>query len=192
MFIRARYGHGGRIGYDREWRASKDVAGGGELIDQGVHVIDLIRHVTGEEFNAAIGFVETMFWNMEVEDNAFVTLKNNKNQVAQFHVSCTSWKNTFSFEIFCKTGQISINGLGRSYGIETLTFYKMRPEMGVPDTFTFSWEDGVDRSWEREFLDLFDAIETGRKPNGDVTDALASVKIVHDIYDWSNKHKVGP
>jgi predicted dehydrogenase len=190
MFIRARYGHGARLNYNTEWRASREIAGGGELIDQGVHIIDLIRYITKEEFDSAIGFNETMFWNMEVEDNAFVTLKNKKNQVAQFHVSCTSWKNTFSFEIFCKTGQISINGLGRSYGIETLTFYKMKPEMGIPDVCEYSWPD-EDRSWELEFLDLFDAIKNDREPNGNIYDALESVKLVHKIYDWSKKFSEG-
>ncbi len=190
MFIRARYGHGARLNYDKEWRASKDLAGGGELLDQGVHIIDLIRYISKEEFNIAIGFNETMFWNMEVEDNAFVTLKNEKDQLAQFHVSCTSWKNTFSFEIFCKTGQISINGLGGSYGVETLTFYKMKPEMGIPDMLEYSWP-GEDRSWELEFLDLFDAIENKREPNGNIHDALESVKIVHKIYEWSKKFGEG-
>lgn len=190
MFIRARYGHGGRLHYDKEWRARKKVAGGGELIDQGVHVIDLIRHITKEEFETTIGFTETMFWNMEVEDNAFVTLKNKKNQVAHFHVSCTSWKNAFSFEIFGRTGEISINGLGRSYGPETMTLYKMKPEMGPPDVYEYSWPD-EDRSWELEFLDLFDAIENQREPNGTLHDALKSVKIIHAIYEWNNNFKNG-
>jgi predicted dehydrogenase len=41
MFLRARYGHGGRVGYDKEWRADPKLSGGGELIDQGIHLIDL-------------------------------------------------------------------------------------------------------------------------------------------------------
>ena len=47
MFIRGRYGHGGRVGYDREWRADPALSGGGELIDQGVHLIDLSRWFLG-------------------------------------------------------------------------------------------------------------------------------------------------
>nr|MDO8118423.1 Gfo/Idh/MocA family oxidoreductase [Candidatus Sigynarchaeota archaeon] len=190
MFIRACYGHGARLNYNKEWRAHADIAGGGELIDQGVHVIDLIRYFTQEEFEIAVGFSENLFWDMEVEDNAFVLLKNHKNQVAQFHASCTSWKNAFSFEIFCKTGQININGLGRSYGTETLTFYKMKPEMGVPDAVEYSWP-GDDQSWELEFLDLFDAIENDREPNGTIHDALESVKLVYKIYDWNKNFNKG-
>ena len=48
MFIRARYGHGGRVGYDREWRADPNLSGGGELIDQGVHLIDLAGWFLGD------------------------------------------------------------------------------------------------------------------------------------------------
>ena len=48
MFLRGRYGHGGRKGYDREWRANPALSGGGELIDQGVHLIDLAGWFLGD------------------------------------------------------------------------------------------------------------------------------------------------
>lgn len=185
MFIRARYGHGGRLGYDKEWRAKKEIAGGGELLDQGVHIIDLSRYFIGE-FQSAIGYCNTFFWDMEVEDNSFVLLKTKKGQIAQLHASCTQWKNIFSMEIFCRTGQINIDGLGRSYGKETLTFYKMKPEMGIPDKFVYDWD--TDDSWEKEYANLLDSIENDKEPNGSLYDALAALKIVFDVYDWNKKH----
>src|SRR5205814_4241905 len=75
MFVRARYGHGGRIGYEREWRANPQISGGGELIDQGVHVIDLARWFLGE-FRTADGVATTYFWKLPVVDNAFLMLRN--------------------------------------------------------------------------------------------------------------------
>lgn len=91
MFIRGRYGHGGRVGYDQEWRAKPELSGGGELIDQGPHLIDLSRWFLGE-FTDISGFAHTYFWNMPVDDNGFLILKTKSNQVAFLHASCTEWK----------------------------------------------------------------------------------------------------
>src|SRR5580658_2040665 len=133
MYIRARYGHGGRIGYDKEWRARPEISGGGELIDQGMHVIDLARWFLGD-FVDVHGFAQTYFWDMPVEDNGFMLLRTAHAQVASLHASWTEWKNLFSFEIFGRVGKIDINGLGGSYGLEKLTFYRMLPQMGPPET----------------------------------------------------------
>ena len=137
MYIRARYGHGGRVGYDREWRADRAVSGGGEMLDQGVHLVDLARWFAGD-FVEVAGHVGTFFWNMSVEDNGFALLKTATGQVAWLHASCTEWKNLFCFEVFCRTGKLQIDGLGRSYGVERLTAYRMLPQMGPPETST--WE----------------------------------------------------
>ena len=99
MFIRARYGHGGRVGYDREWRADASLSGGGELIDQGVHLIDLAGWFLGE-FTRVEGHAATYFWDMAVDDNAFLNLRTADGQTAWLQVSCTEWKNLFSFEIY--------------------------------------------------------------------------------------------
>ncbi len=183
MFLRARYGHGGRIGYDKEWRACREIAGGGELLDQGSHIIDLSRYFMGD-FETAIGYCDTFYWDMEVEDNCFALLRTKTGQVAQLHASCTQWKNIFSMEIFCRTGQINIDGLGRSYGKETLTYYKMKPEMGPPDKYVYEW-DGPDDSWEKEYRNLIESIEENKKPNGNLYDAYENLKIVSEIYKWN-------
>src|SRR3981189_2492021 len=132
MFLRARYGHGGRVGYDREWRSHPAPSWGGELIDQGPHLIDLARWFLGD-FAEVDGFATTYFWDMPVDDNGFLLLRTASRQVAFLHASCTEWKNTFSFEIYGRDGKLDINGLGGSYGTERLTHYKMLPEMGPPE-----------------------------------------------------------
>lgn len=180
MYIRARYGHGGRPGYDKEWRADPQIAGGGELLDQGVHLIDLSRMFAGDfvEINSHIA---TYFWNMPVEDNAFMLLKTAVNQVAWLHVSCSEWKNLFSFELFGRYGKLQIDGLGGSYGVERLTYYKMLPEMGPPETT--AWEyPGEDKSWILEFNYFVECIEQNRQPEGNLADALAALKIIDEIY----------
>jgi predicted dehydrogenase len=123
MFVRARYGHGGRKGYDREWRADPALSGGGELIDQGVHLIDLARWYLGEEITDVRGRVVTAYWDMKVEDNAFLTLGTRRGLVAHLHASCTEWKNLFSFEIYTRKAKLHVEGLGGSYGVERLYHY---------------------------------------------------------------------
>ena len=180
MFVRGRYGHGGRVGYEKEWRADPAISGGGELIDQGVHMIDLARWMLGD-FNQVDGFARTYFWDMPVDDNAFLLLSTPAQQTAQLHVSCTEWKNLFSFEIYGRHGKIHVEGLGGSYGVERVTLYQMRPEMGPPDTT--SWEyPGGDQSWQREFDDFLEDIRTGRPPTAGLTDARAALLIVEAIY----------
>jgi len=183
MFLRARYGHGGRIGYDREWRADPALSGGGELIDQGVHLIDLARWCLGD-FVTVDGHAQTSYWDMPVDDNAFMLLRTASDQTAFLHASCSEWKNTFSWEIYGRHGKLQIDGLGGSYGVERLTWYRMLPEMGPPETTT--WEFPMaDNSWETEMREFFEDIEKGRPPAPGLADALAVLEIVEQIYERS-------
>lgn len=183
MYIRARYGHGGRRGYDREWRADPGIAGGGEMLDQGVHLIDLARWFAGD-FADVAGHVETYFWQMPVEDNGFALLKTARGQVAWLHASCTEWKNLFSFELFGRDGKLQVDGLGGSYGTERLTFYRMLPEMGPPETT--AWEyPREDNSWQAELDHFTGCVEDGGLPSGSLGDALAALEIVERLYDLS-------
>jgi predicted dehydrogenase len=184
MFIRARYGHGARVGYDREWRADPNLSGGGELIDQGPHLIDLSRWFLGD-FPHIQGFAHTYYWDMPVDDNGFMLLKTEKNQVAFLHASCTEWKNLFSMEIYGKKGKLDISGLGGSYGVEKLTFYRMLPEMGPPETQ--AWEYPMtDNSWESEMNDFYEDISRNRSPSAGLSDAYEALKIIQHIYLESN------
>jgi predicted dehydrogenase len=184
MFIRARYGHGGRIGYESEWRADPELSGGGELIDQGIHLIDLSRWFLGE-FQDVQGFAHTYFWKMPVEDNGFLLLKNAKKQVAFLHASCTEWKNLFSMEIYGQKAKLQITGLGGSYGTERLTYFRMLPEMGPPETTT--WEYPMsDDSWGVELTEFYEDIRLNREPSVGLRDAYEALKIIENIYRGSD------
>ena len=181
MFIRGRYGHGGRVGYDREWRADPALSGGGELIDQGVHLIDLSRWFMGD-FEQADGFTGTYFWDMPVDDNGFIALRKSDGRAAWLQVSCTEWKNMFSFEIYCKHAKLAIDGLGGSYGTERLSWYQMLPQMGPPETTIFEYPRG-ENSWELEFREVVRAVETGTPLTmGDISDAYEALRVVDAIY----------
>jgi predicted dehydrogenase len=181
MFVRARYGHGGRIGYDREWRADPAIAGGGELIDQGVHLIDLARWYLGAELTEVQGHAATFFWKMPVDDNAFLLLRTASGQVAHLHASCTEWKNLFSFEIYARDAKLHLEGLGGSYGVERLYHYQMRPEMGPPDTVIYEYP-GADASWQLEWRDFSQAVRSGSPVSGGLYDAFAALRVVDAIY----------
>lgn len=183
MFVRGRYGHGARLGYEREWRADPARSGGGELIDQGVHVIDLARWFLGD-FVAVDGVARTLFWDMPVDDNAFLRLTTGDGRIAFLHVSCSEWKNLFSFEIYGRLGKLHVEGLGGSYGVERLAYYAMRPEMGPPDTTIWEYP-GPDESWRREFEELIDDIRLARVPAAGLADARAALVVVEHVYAQS-------
>lgn len=185
MYVRGRYGHGGRIGYNREWRADPKISGGGELLDQGVHLIDLARSFLGD-FDQVCGYAGTFYWDMAVDDNAYLLLKTREGRAAWLHASCTQWKNLFSFEIFGQRGALVIDGLGGSYGSECLTHHSVKPEMGPPETTT--WEfPGEDPSWEAELRDFVDSAEQGKPAKTSLIDALAVLEVVDQVHMGSEK-----
>ena len=183
MFVRARYGHGGRVGYANEWRSKPEISGGGELLDQGVHLIDLARWFLGD-FPDVSGYAGTYFWDTPADDNGFMLLKTAARQVAFLHASCTEWKNTFSFELYGHKGKLQIDGLGGSYGIERLAWYRMLPEMGPPETTV--WEYPMaDNSHELEMQEFLEDIRLERAPSPGLQDALAALAVVERIYGIS-------
>lgn len=180
MFVRGRYGQGGRVGYEKEWRADPKLSGGGELMDQGVHLIDLAGIFLGE-FTTVEGHVATYFWNMPVDDNAFLSLRNATGNTAWLHVSCSEWKNLFSLEIYGRDGKLHWEGLGGSYGVERLTYYKMLPQMGPPDTTIWEYPRG-DESWKIEMAEFFEDIRRHRVPVPGLKEAIAALRVVERIY----------
>ena len=163
LHIRARYGHGGRPGYEREWRADPVRSGGGELIDQGMHLLDLSHWLLGPlPLHSAL--LRTAYWDAPVEDNAVLILgERSAGPWTLFHVSWTEWKNLFSLEIFCRTAKLQVDGLARSYGAQRLTRYLMRPELGPPgvDVVEFPADDA---SWAAEWRYFRRAVATGAEP----------------------------
>ena len=178
MFIRGRYGHGGRLGYEKEWRADKNISGGGELIDQGSHLIDLSL-VFDDGFNLNSHILDTYFWDMEVEDNAFISLKSKK-ATSWLHASWTEWKNLFSFEIFYEKAKFHVEGLGGSYGNEKLTKYFMTEEMGIPEIKEQTFID-TDLSWKHELDCLVGEQQKHMKPCS-INDLVKTWSIIEEAY----------
>jgi predicted dehydrogenase len=188
-FGRCHYGHGGRPGYDREWRADPELAGGGELLDQGVHALDLFRWFFGD-IEQVSGRVNTFYWNVApLEDNAFALLQFSGGQTGQLHVSWTQWKNLFAFELFGRDGYALVHGLGGSYGDESLRLGRRRPEGGPPDEEVYQYpsEDG---SWHAEWAEFVVAIQEGRQPLASGEDGLRVLRVVDAIYESSRRSRL--
>lgn len=185
MHLRARYGHGGRVGYDREWRTEPARSGGGELVDQGMHLLDLTHWLAGP-LPLHCALLRTHFWDTPVEDNAALILGEAESRTdpwAMLHVSWTEWKNLFSLEVYCRTAKIQVDGLVRSYGPQRLRIYRMGPELGPPEMQEISYPD-EDRSWEREWASFTRAIDAGdeRLLNGDLSDARYAWEQIEAAY----------
>ena len=155
-----------------------------ELIDQGSHLIDLSRWFLGD-LSLRYAAAPTYFWDISVDDNCFLALEAANGQMAWLHASWTEWKNLFSFELAGRKGKLAIDGLGGSYGVERLTFYRMLPEMGPPETTTWEYPF-ADHSWDAEFADFVNAIQNGPRPCGDIHDAIANLEIIRQVYQ--SKH----
>jgi predicted dehydrogenase len=183
LFVRARYGHGGRLGYDREWRADPETAGGGELTDQGMHLLDLSHWILGDlPLHSAL--LRTSYWDMPVEDNAALLLGapgDHHAPWATLHVTWTEWKNLFSLEITCRTGKLVVEGLQGSYGWQGLTVYTMHPELGPPDVERIAF-DHEDRSWAAEWASVRAAIATGDPSATDLASARYCWSLIEQAY----------
>lgn len=179
--IRARYGHGGRPGYEKEWRAQRELSGGGELLDQGSHLIDLTRAIA-DDLTEVTGFAETLHWPMEVEDNAFVSGRLPGGGRAWLHASWTEWKNLFSLEVFCTTAKFEVEGLGGSYGPEVFRRSFMTEGFGPPEVTSVQFPPG-DESWRLEMTDVENAIVGTGASGASGDDALATLEVVGMIYE---------
>lgn len=181
MFIRCRYGLGGRPDYEAEWRAKAEVSGGGELMDQGIHVLDLCQWFL-PDVNEGFAFLSTSFWNIApLEDNAFVLLRSPTGRVASIHVSWTQWKPLFSFELFGREGYALIEGLGGVYGTMRATLGQ-RSWSGpfAEEVMEFC---GDDLLWQAEWREFVTAIKEGREPDGSGRDGLRALQLVQRLYD---------
>lgn len=188
LFIRCRYGHGGRRDYEQEWRADPAQSGGGELLDQGIHALDLFRWFLGE-FSEVYAVLERAFWRMPVEDNAFCLLRTPQGQVASLHASWTQWKNLFSFEVFGENGYLLVEGRGGSYGRQRLVVGLRPANFGPPEEKVIEYDDGV-CSWAEEWKEFVSAIRENRWPRADGHDGWQALRLAHAAYASAREARV--
>ncbi len=188
MWMRGTYGKAGGPDYAGDWRANPDVAGGGILLDQGIHMLDLFR-LFGGDFTEVKSFVGQAFWKVGLEDNAFALLRAADGCVAMLHSSATHWNHTFRLEAYLTDGYLVLDGFltgSRTYGRETLAIGRRDwndadTARGRPHEERYYFDE--DRSWEREVDDFVRCISTGEAAvNGNSMDALRAMELVTRVY----------
>jgi 1,5-anhydro-D-fructose reductase (1,5-anhydro-D-mannitol-forming) len=188
LWMRGRYGKSVTKEYFNEWRAKREMSGGGILMDQGIHMLDLFLYLGGD-FDVVKAEISNLYWNLEVEDNAFVILKNSESKMlASLHSTMTQWRHLFSLEVFLEKGYMVLNGLitsTMSYGEEVLSVAKNRSTAPAA-----TWKDEVktqyltNNSWRYEIDHFLNAIETNCKITiGSSDDALKLMRIIEKIYE---------
>ncbi len=193
LWLRGVYGKAGGVEFESNWRSDKTQAGGGILLDQGIHMLDLFRYFAGD-FDEIKSMISTSYWNIPVEDNAFAVMRNSKGQIASIHSSSTQWKHRFSLEIALQEGYINLNGIlssTRSYGEETLTVAKKQFE-DTASAFGKPREEMIyfdrDDSWRLEVEEFIAAIRGEKRvEHGTIEDALAVMRLVEEIYRNSGR-----
>ena len=182
LFIRARYGFGGRVGYEEEWRINKEMGGGGHLHDQGVHMIDMARSFL-EEIKKVQGMRADMYWKAGTEDNGFVLLQSENGVIASIHSSLTQWKRMHSFEIYGTEGYLEVQGLGMRYGEpERLVLGKRTKDPEKVRERVIKCNPVADDSLKLELREFLSAIREDRVTNPSPLDAYETLKIVEEVY----------
>lgn len=189
LWLRGVYGKAGSIDYHKNWRNYRKISGGGILIDQGIHMLDLMRYFSGQNFNKISSFVTTSYWKIEAEDNAFAIMQSDEQVVAMLHSSATQWRHKFLLEMCFEEGYINLDGIlsgTRSYAPEKLVIGRREFEditfaMGKPQEKTVWFE--YDDSWKYEIDEFINAVrKRGKIVNGTGTDALETFTLVESIY----------
>jgi predicted dehydrogenase len=191
--IRGVYGKSVMINFQSDWRTKREIAGGGILLDQGIHMVDLMR-LFGGEFTEINSVVSNSFWNHDVEDNAYALMRSKSGVVAMLHSSATEWRHRFQLDITLENGSITLNGIlsgSKSYGEETMTVARTNGVFdGDPEEHITIFKH--DSSWALEIAEFADAIRTETPiVNGSSQDAFNTMKLVYDIYcadpDWKQR-----
>ncbi len=182
--MKGAYGKSAIINFQSDWRTKREIAGGGILLDQGIHMVDLMRLFAGE-FDDVHSFVSNDYWKHDVEDNAFALMRSRSGVVAMLHSTATQWRHRFNLEMALEEGTIVLAGLltgSKSYGAETLTV-AWRSHNGEGDPKEQVTRYNSDPSWRREIDEFADAV-MGRAEvqNGSSADALATMELVYRIY----------
>ena len=192
LWLRGVYGKAGSIDYDKNWRNYSKYSGGGILIDQGIHMLDLMRYFSGENFIHINSFVTTSYWDIDSEDNAFAIMQSKNKVTAMLHSSATQWKHKFLLEMCFEEGYINLDGIlsgTRSYAPEKLVIGRREFEditfaMGKPKENTTWFEN--DDSWRLEVKEFINAVLGKTKiKHGTSKDAYETLKLVEKIYENS-------
>ncbi len=183
------YGKAGSLRFEREWRNNKDISGGGIMLDQGIHMLDLMYYFMGKFTNIQSSIDQLVWMDMPTEDSAFSILRTEDGKIASLHSSAIQWRHMFNLDLICTKGFISLNGLltsSHSYGEEKITYYYKDLEqktgrLGKPTEHTMCFDK--DDSWNYEMQEFYDAVALNKPiEQGTIEDAVNLMEMVEEIY----------
>lgn len=196
--IRGVYGKSKLVTFNQtDWRTKREISGGGVLLDQGIHMVDLMRLFAGE-FTEVYSFVSNSYWGYEVEDNAYALMRTADGIVCMLNSSATQWRHRFHLDINLERGSLIMGGIlsgTKSYGAETLTVVQADPDNDMGDPREQLIRYNRDPSWDEEIMAFSDSV-INDKPvqSGTSEDALRTMQLVYKIYyadaKWRNKYDI--
>jgi predicted dehydrogenase len=198
--MRGTYGKAKLITFNQpDWRTKREIAGGGVLLDQGIHMVDLMR-LFGGDFSEVHSFISNRHWGYDVEDNAYALLRSSSGVVAMLNSSATQWRHRFHLDINLEHGSLILGGIlsgTKSYGAETLTVVKADPDNDRGDPREQITRYNRDNSWDEEVETFWRYIEKdARVESGSSKDALETMKLIFKIYyadeSWRNVYNIPP
>ena len=196
--LRGVYGKSQLITFNQpDWRTKREISGGGVLLDQGVHMVDLMRLFAGE-FTEIHSFIENSYWHYDVEDNAYALMRTADGKVAMLNSSATQWRHRFHLDINLERGSLILGGIlsgSKSYGAETLTVVSSNPDNDRGDPKEVTTRYNIDPSWGNEINEFADCILNDREVTSSTSDdALQTMKLVYKIYcsdhKWQKKYNI--
>ncbi len=195
--LRGVYGKSRIVPFHGNWRSERKFAGGGILLDQGIHMVDLMRLFCGE-FVEVKSFVSNDYWNEDVEDNAYALMRDDQGRFAILHSTATEWEHHFSLHISLTEGYLKLHGLltgSKSYGEEELTIGRRDEETATGSSRKETVKYLEDNSWRDEIAEFGDAIRgRGEIQSGSSADALATMQLVYRIYcadpAWKQRYDI--
>ena len=192
------YGKSQLVTFDQpDWRTKREIAGGGVLLDQGIHMVDLMRLFAGD-FKDIYSFVSNNHWGFDVEDNAYALMRTSDGVIGMLNSSATQWRHRFNLDINLEKGSIILSGIlsgSKSYGAETLTVVKAEPGRDNGDPMEHITRYNHDPSWEKEIEVFVNCILDNKEiENGSSDDAFQTMKHVYSIYysdkEWRDKYSI--
>jgi len=195
--MRGVYGKSKIIRFDSDWRTKRVFSGGGILLDQGIHMVDMMRLFAQDEFTEIHSSISNSYWHHDVEDNAYALMRTANGVVAMLHSSATSWRHRFHLDLTLSRGAIVLSGIltsTKSYGAETITVVSAgEDDGGDPCEQTTRYNE--DLSWRQEISEFAEAIMSD-KPivYGSSMEAFKTMKLVFDIYgadpEWARRYEI--
>jgi predicted dehydrogenase len=174
--------------YSRPIKGSWAIEGGGALINQAIHQVDILLWLTGG-ISEVFGYWQlAALHKIESEDVISAVMKYSSGATGVLQASTAFWPGYIErIEIHGTKGTAIISG-------DKLTAWNVEHDSGEPAPVERDVASGASdpmaislAPFERQFLDFGDAIRTGRSPLSSGEDGYRALQLVVSIYESCRK-----